>query len=141
MKYFTREWWDSGCEDESIIKKYQEYYLSISPRLPEPLRTLEEKYTLHDSNIKFIKSDFVNKIITINLIGWDRGFNKQISYEIKFIGVKEFTQSLPLEEYVESDLGYWEYEVNENIEMKMLFSSDAQFNIVFNDFEFNAVPA
>lgn len=121
MKYFTREWRDSGCEDESIIKKYQEYYLSISPRLPESLRTLEEKYTLHDSNIKFIKSDFVNKIITINLSGWNRAFNKQISYEVKFIDVKEFTQSSPLEKYVESDLGYWEYEVNENIEMKMLF--------------------
>ena len=67
-----------------------------------------------------------------------------MAYEIKFIDVKELNQVLPQGDEVESelgDLGYWEYEIlNENIEMRILFASDAQFNIIFKDFEFKNEP-
>ena len=144
MKYFTSEWWGTGCEDESVFKKYQEYYSSISSQLPKQLRTLDSKYTLHDSNVKSIHNNFENNEVTIKLSGWDQEFNTPMAYEIKFIGVKEFNQVLPEGDEVESelgDLGYWEYEIlNENIEMRILFASNAQFNIVFKDFEFKNEP-
>jgi len=144
MKYFTSEWWGTGCEDESVFEKYQEYYSSILSQLPQQLRTLDSKYTLHDSNVKSIHNDFIKNEVTIKLRGWDQAFNTPMAYEIKFIDVKEFKQVLPQDDEVESelgDLGYWEYEIlNKNIEMRILFASSAQFNIVFKDFEFKNEP-
>jgi len=143
MKYFTSEWWSSGCEDESIVENYQKYYLSISSKLPNMLRSLEEEHTLHDANVKYIKSDLVNSVVIMSLRGWDISLNHQVIYELIFQGVAEFTQVFPQEGFVESelgDLGYWEYEVNDNITMKMLFSSGCQFTVVFDDFEFSNTP-
>ena len=141
MKYFTSEWWSSGCEDESVFKEYQEYYSSISEQLPADVRTLDQEHTLHDSNIESIDSDFENNLITINLKGWDRELNNPVKYEISFIGVNKFTQTLPLDENGFRDLGYWEYEaINNGIEMRMLFASSAEISIIFNDFRFSFEP-
>ena len=98
MKYFTSEWWSSGCEDESVFKEYQEYYSSISEQLPADIRTLDQEHTLHDSNIESIDSDFANNVIIINFKGWDRELNNPAKYKISFIGVTKFTQTLTLDE-------------------------------------------
>jgi len=140
MKYFTSEWWGNGCEDETVFKKYQEYLDSVSSELPEQLITIQKEFTLHDSNIKEINSDFENGIVSIRLRGWDIAFEKEMEYSLLFSGVAEFKQFLPQQEYVESelgDLGYWEYEVvNEATEMRMLFASNAEFCVRFQGFEF-----
>jgi hypothetical protein len=140
MKYFTSEWWSSGCEDETVFERYKEYLDSVAAKLPDQLISIQEKYTLHDSNLKEIKSNFESDSVSIRLRGWDIAFEKEIEYSLLFIGVTEFNQLLPQQEYVESelgDLGYWEYEVlNEGTEMRMLFASNAEFSIRFQGFEF-----
>ncbi len=139
MKYFTSEWWFSGCKDESVFKEYQKYYSSISAQLPTDVRTLEKYHTLHDSNIKSIKSDFLGGEITINLSGWDQELNNPVNYELLFIGVTKFNQILPLEESGYGELGYWEYEVvKDGIEIRMLFASSAEIGITFNKFRFSS---
>ena len=141
MKYFTSEWWASGCDDESVIKKYHDYYSSISSQLPTDILALEKEHTLHDSNIESIHSDFTNKIITINLDGWDQELNNPVTYEISFKGVSSFNQTLSLDDNSFGDLGYWEYEIiGSNIEMRMLFASSAQITIIFKDFRFSCAP-
>ena len=142
MKYFTSEWWSSGCEDESVIKKYHDYYSSISSQLPTEILVLEKEHTLHDSNIESLHANFINKTIIIHLDGWDQELNNTVKYEISFKDVSSFNQTLPLDENCLGDLGYWEYEIIEsNIEMRMLFASSAQITIVFKDFRFSSEPA
>jgi hypothetical protein len=140
LKYFTSEWWASGCEDETVFNEYSSYYDSIADQLPEKICILNEKHTLHDSNVKDIYSDFLDNIVTINLRGWNQEFSVETIYIIKFIGVSCFSQSLPKDEYVESelgDLGYIEYELlDTSIEMRMLFASGAEFILNFKDFNF-----
>ena len=141
MKYYTKEWWSSGCKDRTIGEKYYEYYKSIVSKLPAKLIDLEDNHTIHDANIKNIHSNFNNQIVSIYLRGWDRKLEKPVRYTLNFSGVKEFEQNLPQEEFVESelgDLGYWEFELIDNlIEMRMLFASDAEFKIIFRDFDFS----
>ena len=140
MKFFTIEWWSSGCEDDSVFDKYQEYLSSVSTKLPKQLLLIQQEFTLHDANVKEIRSDYVNRIVTIILRGWDREFKEKIKYTLRFLGVEQFNQILPQDEYVESelgDLGYWEYEVLDMaVQMRMLFASGAEFEINFNEFEF-----
>ncbi|WP_094789935.1 hypothetical protein [Zooshikella ganghwensis] len=141
MKYFTSEWWASGCENESVIDKYREYYLSISSKLPDQLRSFEENHTLHDANVTSISTDLVKNEVAINFKGWDRELNYPVNYEIYFVGVKSFNQTSLQEDSEIGDLGYWEYEaLDGDIEMRMLFASGAQFNVVFNDFRFSVSP-
>lgn len=141
MKYFTEEWWASGCEDESVFDKYREHYLTIASKLPASMRILEEEHTLHDAKVQSIDSDFAKKEIEIKLKGWDRSYRHLVAYELRFIGVSEmeFKQELPERFIRHDDLGYWEYELvsDDDIEMRMLFASGAQLTIVFNDFEFS----
>ena len=140
MKYFTSEWWASGCDDETVFKKYHEYLSSISSDLPKRLLTIQNEFTLHDANVKEIHSSFADDSVTIKLLGWDRVFKERIAYTLRYSGVDRFEQILPQEEYVESelgDLGYWEYEyLGNSTEMRMLFASGAEFTIIFNGFNF-----
>ena len=58
------------------------------------------------------------------------------------MGVTSFNQTSLQEGSELGDLGYREYEILDgHIEMRMLFTSSARFNIVFNDFRFNYVQA
>ncbi len=143
MKYFTSKWWASGCEDESVFKKYQDYYSSISSKLPNDVLTLEKEHTLHDSNIESIYSDVDNKTVTIKFNGWNQEFNNPVVYEIIFKNVSSFKQTLPLDDdNCLGDLGYWEYEIiGSNIEMRMLFASGAQISVTFQDFRFSSAPS
>jgi len=142
VKYFTKEWWDSGCEDESVFFSYREYYKSISSKLPEKLRILHEKHTLHDSIVTGIYSDFSARAITMKLSGWDQDFKVKTNYVLRFVGVIEFNQVFPDDKKATSvwgDLGYVEYELLETgIEMRMLFDSDVEFRVLFKDFDFES---
>jgi hypothetical protein len=51
MKFFTSEWGSSGCEDDSVFDKYQEYLSSVSSKLPKQLLLIQQNFTLHDANV------------------------------------------------------------------------------------------
>jgi hypothetical protein len=144
MKYFTREWWHSNGEASSVFKRYDEYLASVSASLPKNLLQLYSDYTLHDAEVKKVACFFDTRSVRIELRGWDAALQNPIYYKLQFAGVKEFEQVLPQEEYVESelgDLGYWEIEaLTEGTEVRMLFVSDAEFRIVFEDFTFEHEP-
>ena len=141
MKYFTSNWWLSGCENsEAVFAEYNTYFDSIRNSLPAALQELEESFTLHDSKVKLINCDLQFGIVTLVLSGWNQGLNFPVRYNLQFSGVLRLGQSFPQEDYVESelgDLGYWELEkLQTGIEMRMLFASTAEFKIVFTDFTF-----
>ena len=142
MKYFTQNWWASGCADEAVFTAYQNYYCSISSTLPPALRSLLDEHTLHDSNVMEIDSDFLSKTVTIQLNGWDTKFEKRLTYRLSFRGVTRLVQTLPrleCDSYGADDLGYYEVEVVEKlIEFRALFASDAELKILFTDFAFTA---
>ena len=140
MKYFTSKWWSAGCNPE-VFMQYHEYFLSISSKLPAELCIFYQEHTLHDSKIESINSNFSNNTISIILNGWDSDLNYPVKYELSFKGVISFIQNLPLEDNRFGDLGYCEYDIiDSNTEMRMLFDSDAQINIIFNNFEFKSKP-
>ena len=141
MKYFTAEWWEGGCKDaEATFQKYDEYFSSISSKLPQPLVDIKEAHTLHDSEVKHVVCDFANKRIYLELLGWDINLEFPVRYKLTYSGLVEFEQTLPPDDYVEQelgDLGYWECELKSSgIEMRMLFASGAEFRVVFDAFEF-----
>jgi len=141
VKYFTPEWWASGCDDaQMVFQQYENYLASIRPQLPPKLVELEAEHTLHDAEIKHIVSDFNNRTVTMILNGWNRKLEYPVRYTVHFSDVSLFDQRLPQQDYVEEelgDLGYWECEViGSAIELRMLFVSSAEFRIVFADFDF-----
>lgn len=145
MKYFTHEWWSSDAPQEEkveVFERYRKYLASVAERLPQELVRFESEFTLHDAQVKKIFCLFHEKEVIIELLGWDRGFEHQIYYSLKLMGVVEFNQMLPRQEDVESelgDLGCWEIEcVNSGIEVRMLFASGAEFTVIFNGFGFGA---
>jgi hypothetical protein len=141
MKHFTQEWWKSGCENApAVFAEYDAYLASIRSQLPPGLVALDADHTLHDAEVKSIVSDFEAGTVVVVLNGWNRELEYRVGYTLNFTGVSRFHQVLPQQEYVESelgDLGYWECELVEpNVEVRMLFVSDAEFRIVFTGFSF-----
>ncbi|MBU2863335.1 hypothetical protein KO489_05725 [Reinekea forsetii] len=141
MKYFTSDWWASGCTDESVFERYSEYFQSISKLLPAGILELQNSHTLHDANVKNIECDFIENTVSIRFLGWDTNFENQLIYDLIFSSVTDFKQCLPQEEEVDvelGDLGYYEYEViGEVIQMRMLFATKAEFVLNFKGFEFS----
>jgi Protein of unknown function (DUF4085) len=145
MKYFTHEWWSSDAPQEEkveVFERYRRYLASVAEKLPQELVRFESECTLHDAQVKKIFCSFHEKEVIIELLGWNRGFEHQIYYSLKLMGVIEFNQIMPQKEDVESelgDLGYWEIErVNSGIEVHMLFASGAEFTVIFKEFGFSA---
>lgn len=141
MKYFTSEWWQSGCDDAQLVfERYENYLASIRSQLPPELIVFEAEHTLHDAEVKNIVSDFDGRNVTMILNGWSRKLEYPVRYALHFSGVSLFDQRLPQQDYVEEelgDLGYWECELaGSAIEIRMLFVSSAEFRIVFTGFEF-----
>jgi hypothetical protein len=141
MKHFTQQWWQSGCEDApAVFERYESYLASVRSQLPPDLVALEADHTLHDSEVKSIVSNFETRTVVIVLNGWTRELEHRVAYTLTFTGVANFDQVLPQQEYVESelgDLGYWECELlTPEVEVRMLFVSNAEFRIVFNGFSF-----
>lgn len=141
MKYFTREWWESGDDgDVAPFEAYARYLDSVRASLPPQLLQLHDDYTLHDAEVKFIRSDFGERTVVMVLEGWDAPLQNPLRYELRFSEVSEFEQVLPQQAHVEfelGDLGYWECELlPAAVAVRMLFSSNAQFRIVFKGFTF-----
>lgn len=141
MKYFTKQWWEAGSQaPQEVFASYDAYFASIRDALPDALVELETLHTLHDSEVKNIACDFARRSVEIVLHGWDRELRNSIRYELHFGRVNSFDQTLPPEEYVESelgDLGYWECELVGNaVQVSMLFVSGAEFRLRFCDFSF-----
>lgn len=137
MKFFTKIWWESGCENaEHLFAEYDAYFSSIRDRLPKSLIELHEEHTLHDSEVKRITSYPLEGNVSMELLGWDINLQFPVRYHLNFLGVSRFEQIFPQEEYVEQelgDLGYWECEsISSSTEMRMLFISGAQFTVVFS---------
>jgi hypothetical protein len=145
MKYFTPEWWASAGEDSGdALERYRVYLSSIESFLPKSLVELEAEYTLHDSIVDCVVSNFNEQVVDIKLNGWDREFKSKVKYILRFKGVFYFEQNIPDTKSFKTgfgDLGYWEYEkLSEQIEMRMLFASNTEFCIRFSDFEFSHEP-
>jgi Protein of unknown function (DUF4085) len=142
MKFFTSEWWSTfgDTEDMSVVTRYNNYLASITHKLPKELLDFHTNHTLHDAQVKRIVSSFNQKTIQIEFRGWDIQLQNPIYYTLLFSGVKEFDQRFPQQEYVESelgDLGCWEIEaLNQGIEIRMLFASEAEFKITFEGFSY-----
>ncbi len=144
MKYFTKEWWERGCEDaQPLFQRYEAYLASVRSQLPPELVAFDAAHTLHDSEVKRIICNFEDKTVTLVLHGWNQKLEYPVRYTIRFTGVSLFDQQLPQQEYVEAelgDLGYWEFESLESAtEVRMLFVSSAEFRIVFTGFAFEHV--
>ena len=142
MKYFTPEWWSTGGEQAGIaFERYEAYLASVRAHLPPALVDLEAHHTLHDSEVKHVDCDFQIRSVAMRLNGWDRALQYPVHYCLRFLNVSLFEQVLPQQEYVESelgDLGYWECELlGSEVEVRMLFASDAEFRIRFQDFGFS----
>ena len=141
MKYFTKDWWASGGEEPpAVLERYQAYFASVRDRLPAKLVSFQDDHTLHDARLETIFNDFERHAVVVELAGWDQSFEHQVKYKLTFLGVSQFHQRLPegCNDAAElGDLGYDEIEVfGSQFEMRLLFSSTAEFSITFSDFAF-----
>jgi len=141
VKYFTTEWWESGCENPLMVfERYQAYLDSVRTQLSPELVDFQDHHTLHDAEVKGIVSDFSNRTVVMVLNGWNIKLEYPVRYTLHFSGVSLFDQQLPQQEYVEAevgDLGYWEFEVIDSaIEVRMLFVFSGEFRIIFTGFAF-----
>jgi hypothetical protein len=142
MKFFTSEWWSTfgDTADMSVFARYDSYLASVAHEIPKKLLDFHNNHTLHDAEVKKIVSSFNQKTIQIEFRGWDIQLQNPVYYTLLLSGVKEFDQRFPQQEYVESelgDLGYWEIEaLNQGIEIRMLFVSEAVFKITFEEFSY-----
>lgn len=143
MKYFTSDWWASGCEEPpDVFERYNAYLSSVRTRLPAAMVDFNARHTLHDSRLESTVCDFDNRTVGMRLLGWDQVFERRVHYKLCFSGMSRFHQAVPICECIEpelGDLGYVEIEVIEPaLEMRMLFASSAEFRINFTDFAFEA---
>ena len=106
MKFFTRDWCENAADaDFSVFEKYEAYLESVKASLPADLLRLEAEYTLHDSEVKSLASDFNDRTVAMVLHGWDRPLEKPVCYSLCFSGVTHFEQILPQQACVESEPG------------------------------------
>ncbi len=134
----------NGCSDEAVFNNYIEHHKAIKPKLPEELNCLQDSYTLHDAKIKKIDSHFDNREINIHALGWDYELKNRTFYDLTFKDVYDFVQTFPEGEYQESelgDIGYIEFDIDDTeiYEIRILFSSSAEFSIRFKRFSFHTI--
>ena len=73
MKYFTKEWWERGCEDaQPLFQRYEAYLASVRSQLPPELVAFDAAHTLHDSEVKRIICNFEYKTVTLVIHGWNQ---------------------------------------------------------------------
>ena len=143
MKFFTKEWWfGDSVDDDSVFERYRDYISSVRDSLPEQLVDLHENHTLHDAEVKRMVMSATRGALQLELLGWDLALSNQIRYELTFSGVTWFDLALPEAEHVQrefGDLGYWECEyLGSEIEVRLLFATEATFTVRFSDFAFRA---
>jgi len=142
MKFFTSEWWASGsAESMEVFSRYEAHLASIRDSLPPSLVQFKEEHTLHDSEVKHIECNFLNRSLSMKLLGWDLKLENKVCYTLQFFDVSSFDQALPQQELVESelgDIGYWEISlVCKEVEVCILFVSGAEFRVLFRGFGFS----
>lgn len=145
MKYFTPEWWASAGEgSDETLARYRAYWESVKDLLPKSIMELESAHTLHDSVVARVVCNINEKVVEMYLLGWDQAFEVKTKYVLRFNAVSHFEQSIQSVKAFKAgfgDLGYWEYEqLSGQTEMRLLFDSNAEFCIRFEDFEFSHEP-
>lgn len=139
MKYFTKEWWAAGGEDQGCVSAYRAYLASIIDKLPADVARLAEGHLLHDASLSNVSVSLMEAQLRMSFVGWDEGFENRTQIEICFHSVKEFNVGFSAGqeggEYGIGDLGYHELELVEDnlIEIRMLFSSSAEMRVVFRN--------
>jgi hypothetical protein len=146
MKYFTPEWWSSGCEGaDDVFGRYQSYLESVKGQLPQGTLAFDASHTLHDSVLKSVACDFEARTTQLTFLGWDTAFEKRTHYRLFFGEIALFEQSFPQQQNAVSgrdDVGYWEWEaLPGGTELRLLFASDAMFRLRFKEFSFEYAAA
>jgi Protein of unknown function (DUF4085) len=137
LKYFTREWWTNGGEDENSVSAYRAYIASIKDKLMPDVARLAEGHLLHDASLSRIETLLNEKQLKMSFIGWDDEFKKRMQIELCFDEVRDLDIDFPFQqddgESGIGDLGYYEIELLEGgfVEVRMLFSSSTEMQIVF----------
>ena len=139
LKYFTREWWASGGEDQSCVSAYSAYIASIKPKLSSGLARLANGHLLHDASLSRIINTVDEKQLKMYFVGWDEVFENKKQIELCFDGVIRLNIDFPNDqdggEGGMGDLGYYEIEMQKAglFEARMLFSSSAEMQVIFRN--------
>ena len=139
MKYFTKEWWAAGEENQDCVSAYRDYIASIIDKLPPDVALLAKGHLLHDASLTRIETSLNEVQLKMSFIGWDEGFENRTQIEFCFFDVKDFNVYFSTgqegNEYGIGDLGYYEIELLEAgfVELRILFSSSAEMQIVFRN--------
>lgn len=144
MKFFTPAWRMRAQDgnDWSAFEQYAAYLNSVRDPLPPRLLALHDEHTRHDAKVQSVTIDADAKTVRLVLLGWDAGLKHPIRYTLAFSGVSTFEQALIAQGATElGDIAYWECEwlgaeVSAEVEVRILFSSDARFRLRFQGFDF-----
>ena len=141
MKYFTRDWCEGKLgenEENKIIKKYDNYMLSIQSELPFVLKILTDKINLHDAFIKKAILNNYDKIFIMYLIGGDN----QVGYfflNIKYFNISKVnsTNIKKLFYHKKIEVLYDEIErLSENLfSHRLIFDQEGEIEIIFKNIE------
>lgn len=159
MKYFTYNWWagdypaEAKAKADALACQYAPYLESILPDLPDELQRFARKCRLHDAHL--LRLDLLpdTRELGLELVGHHYGDElapeEKIPqhflrwFRLTYRGIKSFTttgnpdRGLP-GSHGYGDLGYDEIEMvgPKFFEHRLLFSSNIEFQIRFNDFSF-----
>ncbi len=143
MKYFTREWWASEGDDETVVPAYLAYIDSIKDKMPISLRKFIFEHGLHDAVLNEMKFNEDNNMLLLSFNGWDSKFINKKKYLIKFGCIQNFLflsdpENLLFDSSGLGDLGYCEceYLLDGLYGYRMLFSSGVELRVEFSEFEF-----
>lgn len=136
LKYFTKEWWAAGGDDQKPVSRYRAYIESILDRLPTDAAMLAEGHLLHDAVLLRIEAMINKAQLHLELTGWTEDFNNRTAVELWFSDVKDFDITFSLDDkadYGFGDLGYYEIELLEDgyIEFRSIFSSLSEIRVIF----------
>jgi hypothetical protein len=144
VKYFTREWWSSGCADRAPVHAYLAHFKRISADLPPSVLEFEAHHTLHDARLETVSATYGERALAFSLSGWNQPLSQPVRYSVLFLGVASFEQHLPTGRDAGSelgDIGYWEYQIEPpHIELRILFAGGAEFRVLFGDVRFTHLP-
>lgn len=137
LKYFTKEWWAAGGKDQGPVSAYNVYIASVIDRLPANVLPLVERHLLHDASLDRVETSLEKELITMSFSGWDEGFSRKVLVGLCFRDAKDFNVYLCQEDGEKGigEVGYYEIELLKAdwIEMRMLFSSSTEMQVVFRD--------
>lgn len=123
-------------------EKYSSYVESSKESIPKQLYKLYSEYSLHDSKLLEIISSFERKTVNLEFQGWDNNLQNPLKYELKFLEVREYKYIFPKTkkfEIVIGDVSHWTMQLLDNlITVRIFFQSEVEFQISFEQFDFQA---